>query len=81
MLMLCQCRPLGHQWRCAARPGHEQHALLSMLKYAKIKAVAVREDARGRGIGVGQLKRYVQVYWQLDDGRDRFISRRSHSPT
>ncbi|MGW0949132.1 hypothetical protein ACWD4O_42210 [Streptomyces sp. NPDC002623] len=52
-----------------------------MLKYAKIKAVAVREDARGRGIGVGQLKRYVQVYWQLDDGRDRFISRRSHSPT
>lgn len=47
-------------------PGHEQHALLSMLKYAKIKAVAVREDARGRGIGAALLKRCVQVYWQLD---------------
>ncbi|MFE9647467.1 GNAT family N-acetyltransferase [Streptomyces sp. NPDC006365] len=47
-------------------PGHDQHALLSMLKYAKIKAVAVREDARGRGIGAALLKRCVQVYWQLD---------------
>ncbi|MEU8852703.1 GNAT family N-acetyltransferase [Streptomyces sp. NPDC048564] len=37
-----------------------------MLKYAKIKAVVVREDARGRGIGATLLKRCVQVYWQLD---------------
>ncbi|MEV0220380.1 GNAT family N-acetyltransferase [Streptomyces sp. NPDC050704] len=47
-------------------PGHERYALLSMLKYAKIKAVAVREDARGRGIGAALLKRCVQMYWQLD---------------
>ncbi|WP_019074347.1 GNAT family N-acetyltransferase [Streptomyces hokutonensis] len=47
-------------------PGYRQHALLSMLKYAKIKALAVREDARGRGIGAALLKRCVQVYWQLD---------------
>ena len=47
-------------------PGYERYALPSMLKYAKIKAVAVREDARGRGIGAALLKRCVQVYWQLD---------------
>jgi GNAT superfamily N-acetyltransferase len=47
-------------------PGHDQYALLSMLKYAKIKAVAVREDARGHGIGAALLKRCVQAYWQLD---------------
>jgi N-acetylglutamate synthase-like GNAT family acetyltransferase len=47
-------------------PGYGQHALLSMVKYAKIKAVAVRDDARGRGIGAALLKRCVQVYWQLD---------------
>ncbi len=47
-------------------PGHEQHALLSILKYAKIKAVAVSEDAHGRGIGAALLKRCVQVYWRLD---------------
>ncbi|MBT2423693.1 GNAT family N-acetyltransferase [Streptomyces sp. ISL-22] len=47
-------------------PGHGQHALLSMLKYAKIKAVAVGEEARGRGIGAALLKRCVQLYWQLD---------------
>ncbi|MHA5051094.1 GNAT family N-acetyltransferase [Streptomyces sp. SD15] len=47
-------------------PGHERYALLSMVKYAKIKAVAVRADARGRGIGAALLKRCVQVYWQLD---------------
>ncbi|MGW3652454.1 GNAT family N-acetyltransferase [Streptomyces sp. NPDC000878] len=47
-------------------PGHGQHALLSMLKYAKIKAVAVSKDARGRGIGAALLKRCVQLYWQLD---------------
>ncbi|MFJ9250317.1 GNAT family N-acetyltransferase [Streptomyces sp. NPDC101776] len=50
----------------AQLPGSRQQALLSMLKYAKIKAVAVREDARGRGIGAALLKRCVQVYWQLD---------------
>ncbi|MFD5796441.1 GNAT family N-acetyltransferase [Streptomyces diastatochromogenes] len=59
--------PSGNVISTVARlPGHEQHALLSMLKDAKIKAVAVREDARGRGIGAGLLNRWVQVYWQLD---------------
>ncbi|MEV0254728.1 GNAT family N-acetyltransferase [Streptomyces sp. NPDC050732] len=47
-------------------PGHEQHALLSVLKYGKIKAVAVSEDVRGQGIGAALLKRCVQLYWQLD---------------
>ncbi|MFD6294715.1 GNAT family N-acetyltransferase [Streptomyces sp. NPDC060235] len=47
-------------------PGHNGHALASMVKYAKIKAVAVREDARGRGISTALLKRCVQIYWQLD---------------
>ncbi len=37
-----------------------------MLKYAKIKALAVDEDVRGRGVGAAPLKRCVQVYWQLD---------------
>ncbi|MET9142036.1 GNAT family N-acetyltransferase [Streptomyces parvulus] len=37
-----------------------------MIRYAKIKAVAVNKDARGRGIGAALLKRCVQVYWQLD---------------
>lgn len=50
----------------AQLPGYQQHALLSMLKYAKIKAVAVRDDAPGRGIGAALLKRCVQLYWQLD---------------
>ena len=39
---------------------------MSMVKYAKIKAVAVREDARSRGISTALLKRCVQIYWQLD---------------
>ncbi|MGD9486103.1 GNAT family N-acetyltransferase [Streptomyces sp. TRM70308] len=47
-------------------PGHDQHALVAMIRYAKIKAVAVDKDARGRGIGAALLKRCVQVYWQLD---------------
>jgi GNAT superfamily N-acetyltransferase len=47
-------------------PGHNGHALMSMMKYAKIKAVAVREEARGRGISTALLKRCVQIYWQLD---------------
>ncbi|MFJ5273825.1 GNAT family N-acetyltransferase [Streptomyces sp. NPDC088358] len=46
--------------------GHNGHALASMVKYAKIKAVAVREDTRGRGISTALLKRCVQIYWQLD---------------
>ncbi|KNE80133.1 GNAT family N-acetyltransferase [Streptomyces xinghaiensis] len=46
--------------------GYEQHALLAMLKYAKIKALAVAEDARGQGLGAALLKRCIQVYWQLD---------------
>ncbi|MFA3838635.1 GNAT family N-acetyltransferase [Streptomyces aureus] len=47
-------------------PGYEQHALLAMLKYAKIKGVAVRKDAHGRGLGAALLKRCAQMYWQLD---------------
>ncbi len=39
---------------------------MSMLTYAKIKAVAVSEDARGRGIGAALLKQCVQLYEQLD---------------
>lgn len=39
---------------------------MSMLTYAKVKAVAVSEDARGRGIGAALLKRCVQLYGQLD---------------
>lgn len=36
------------------------------MKYAKIKALAVAEDARGQGLGAVLLKRCVQLYWQLD---------------
>ncbi|MET9463036.1 GNAT family N-acetyltransferase [Streptomyces canus] len=50
----------------ARSPGSRQAVLLSMLTYAKIKAVAVSEDARRRGIGAAVLARCVQVYWQLD---------------
>ncbi|WP_240436156.1 GNAT family N-acetyltransferase [Streptomyces sp. CC0208] len=50
----------------ARLPGSRQAVLLSMLAYAKIKAVAVSEDARRRGIGAALLARCVQVYWQLD---------------
>ncbi|MFI1400542.1 GNAT family N-acetyltransferase [Streptomyces sp. NPDC020681] len=37
-----------------------------MLKYVKIKALAVAEDARARGLGAALLKRCAQLYWQLD---------------
>ncbi|MDN3249741.1 GNAT family N-acetyltransferase [Streptomyces sp. ZSW22] len=47
-------------------PGDAPYDLVSMLKYAKIKALAVHEDARGAGIGAALLKRCVQIYWQLD---------------
>ncbi|QKZ23808.1 GNAT family N-acetyltransferase [Streptomyces chartreusis] len=47
-------------------PASRQQVLMSMLTYAKIKAVAVSEDARRRGIGAALLKRCVQLYWQLD---------------
>lgn len=47
-------------------PGEAPYDLVSMLKYAKIKALAVREDARGTGIGAALLKRCVQIHWQLD---------------
>ncbi|MEU0820341.1 GNAT family N-acetyltransferase [Streptomyces mirabilis] len=40
--------------------------LMSMLSYAKIKAVAVSEDVRGRGIGAALIARCARVYWQLD---------------
>ncbi|MET8405946.1 GNAT family N-acetyltransferase [Streptomyces sp900116325] len=47
-------------------PVSRQQILMSMLTYAKIKALAVSEDARGRGIGSALLKRCVQLYGQLD---------------
>ncbi|MFI9835246.1 GNAT family N-acetyltransferase [Streptomyces sp. NPDC051913] len=47
-------------------PVSRQQILMSMLTYAKIKAVAVSEDARGGGIGAALLKRCVQLYGQLD---------------
>ncbi|MEU1542047.1 GNAT family N-acetyltransferase [Actinacidiphila glaucinigra] len=47
-------------------PVSRQQVLMSMLTYAKIKAVAVSEDVRGRGIGGALLKRCVQLYGQLD---------------
>lgn len=50
----------------ARLPGSRQLPLLSMLTFAKIKAVAVSGDSRGRGIGAALLARCVQVYWQLD---------------
>lgn len=46
--------------------GYPQHALLAMLKYAKIKALAVAQDAQGQGLGAALLKRCTQLYWQLD---------------
>ncbi|MEU5255151.1 GNAT family N-acetyltransferase [Streptomyces longwoodensis] len=48
------------------QPGGRRYLLVSMLTYAKIKAVAVAEDARRRGIGATLLARCVQLYWQLD---------------
>jgi GNAT superfamily N-acetyltransferase len=48
----------------AQLPGHKRYALLSMSKQAKINAVVVWEDARGRGIGAALLKRCV--YWRPD---------------
>ncbi|MEU6201411.1 GNAT family N-acetyltransferase [Streptomyces sp. NPDC047061] len=43
-----------------------RYVLMSMLMYAKIKAVAVAEDARRRGIGAALLARCMQVYGQLE---------------
>ncbi|MDF3294263.1 GNAT family N-acetyltransferase [Streptomyces silvisoli] len=47
-------------------PVSRRQILMSMLTFAKIKAIAVSEDARGRGIGAALLKRCVQLYEQLD---------------
>jgi GNAT superfamily N-acetyltransferase len=47
-------------------PGGRRYVLVSMLTYAKIKAVAVSEDARRRGIGAALLARCAQLYRQLD---------------
>ncbi|MFB7510788.1 GNAT family N-acetyltransferase [Streptomyces broussonetiae] len=46
----------------ARLPGGRRYIPLSMLTYAKIKAVAVSEDARRRGIGAALLARCMQVY-------------------
>ncbi|MEV8425695.1 GNAT family N-acetyltransferase [Streptomyces niveus] len=37
-----------------------------MLKYVKIKGLAVDDGARGRGLGGAMLKRCAEIYWQLD---------------
>jgi predicted N-acetyltransferase YhbS len=50
----------------ANTPGMEMHGLLAMLKFAKIKALAVAEHARGQNLGTALLKRGLQLYWQLD---------------
>jgi GNAT superfamily N-acetyltransferase len=50
----------------ARLPGSRQNVLLSMLTYAKIKGVAVTEDARRHGVGAALLALCVQVYRQLD---------------
>lgn len=50
----------------AQQPVSKQQILMSMLLYAKIKAVALSEDVRGRGIGAALIARCVQMYWQLD---------------
>jgi GNAT superfamily N-acetyltransferase len=47
-------------------PVTRQQILMSMLVYAKLKAVAVAGDARGRGIGAALIARCIQLYWQLD---------------
>ncbi|MGG2463806.1 GNAT family N-acetyltransferase [Streptomyces sp. RGM 3693] len=58
--------PPGTVVQTVQQAGYEQHALLAMLKYAKIKGLAVAEAARGRGMGAALLKRCAQLYWQLD---------------
>ncbi|MFB7453258.1 GNAT family N-acetyltransferase [Streptomyces sp. NPDC056194] len=58
--------PPGSMVQTVQEAGYEQHALLAMLKYVKIKGLAVAEAARGRGVGGALLKRCMQVYWQLD---------------
>ncbi|MEU8708674.1 GNAT family N-acetyltransferase [Streptomyces sp. NPDC048565] len=58
--------PPGGVVQTVQEAGYEQHSLLAMLKYVKIKGLAVTEAARGRGVGGALLKRCTQVYWQLD---------------
>ncbi|WP_331762312.1 GNAT family N-acetyltransferase (plasmid) [Streptomyces sp. NBC_01527] len=58
--------PPGMVVETVQEAGYEMHALLAMLKYVKIKSLAVAEPARGRGVGAALLKRCAQVYWQLD---------------
>ncbi|MEU9061739.1 GNAT family N-acetyltransferase [Streptomyces sp. NPDC048430] len=58
--------PPGGVVQTVQEAGYEQHSLLAMLKYVKIKGLAVTEAARGRGVGGALLKRCTQLYWQLD---------------
>ncbi|MDH2393379.1 GNAT family N-acetyltransferase [Streptomyces sp. HNM0663] len=58
--------PPGAVVQTVREAGYEQHSLLAMLKYAKIKGLAVAEEARRRGVGGALLKRCIQVYWQLN---------------
>lgn len=57
--------PPGQLVQTVREAGYQQHAILAMLKYAKVKAVAVAEPTRGQGLGSALLKRCVQVYWAL----------------
>ncbi|NUK50380.1 GNAT family N-acetyltransferase [Streptomyces lunaelactis] len=58
--------PPGTMVQTVQEAGFEHHALLAMLKFVKIKGLAVAESARGRGVGGALLKRCAQVYWQLN---------------
>lgn len=58
--------PPGMVVQTVEQAGYPQQALAAMVKYAKIKAVAVTEDARGQGLGAALIKRCAQIYWQLD---------------
>jgi GNAT superfamily N-acetyltransferase len=58
--------PPGTMVQTVQEAGFEHHALLAMLKFVKIKGLAVAESARGQGVGVALLKRCAQVYWQLN---------------
>lgn len=58
--------PPGKMVQTIEEAGFEHHALLAMLKFVKIKGLAVAESARGSGVGGALLKRCAQVYWQLN---------------
>ncbi|UWS69839.1 GNAT family N-acetyltransferase [Streptomyces noursei] len=58
--------PPGKVVQTVRDAGYPQHALLAMLNYVKIKALAVAQKAQGQGLGAALLKRCTQLYWKLD---------------